>query len=73
MKLTTRLATNEDFVSCKKFDDRITETYFINMIENDQVFIALVDDIIVGYLRLEFIWLKIPYLSWLFVTPRVRK
>lgn len=72
MRNKIRFANTSDFAKCKKFDNRITAHQFANKAKAKEIVIALTEEKIVGYLRLEFIWLKIPYVSWIFVAEKYR-
>jgi L-amino acid N-acyltransferase YncA len=73
MRNRIRFANPSDFTKCKVFDSRITPSQFSNKANAREILLAFVDEKIVGYLRLEFIWLKIPYVSWIFVSEKYRK
>lgn len=73
MKTKVRFAKTNDLVKCKLFDSLLTKSRFASMVGEKQIIIALQGPELVGYLRLEYIWLKIPYLSWILVSKEQRK
>lgn len=72
MKLKVRFAKPIDFKICKPFDSGITGSKFSEKAIGKEIFLATIDGSVVGYLRIEFIWLKIPYISWIFVDKKHR-
>ena len=72
MRFKIRFAKPSDFAKCKAFDSRITASQFSNKAAAKEIVLASAEKTIVGYLRLEFIWLKIPYVSWIFVSEKCR-
>ncbi|MBD64797.1 MAG: hypothetical protein CME62_06295 [Halobacteriovoraceae bacterium] len=70
--MNIQLATQSDYESCLPFDKRLTPELFTYLTEQEQLFIAREGEDTVGYLRLEYIWYKIPYISWINVREDLR-
>lgn len=68
-----RFAKVNDLKKCKPFDSRLTQSRISSMVKEKEIVIALQGSKIIGYLRLEFIWLKVPYLSWILVDQDQRR
>ena len=68
-----RFAKPNEFRKCKKLDPRLTVSRFHSKVKEKEIIVAVQESEIVGYLRLEYIWLKIPYLSWIIVNEDWRK
>jgi N-acetylglutamate synthase-like GNAT family acetyltransferase len=73
MKIEIRFAKLNEFRKCKKLDPRLTASRFHSKAKEKEIVVAIQESEIVGYLRLEYIWLKIPYLSWIIVKEDRRK
>ena len=59
-----RIATGDDFDECRHREyPYVADQLLEQSIHNEWVYLSEVNDKVVGYARLEFIWLKIPYLS----------
>lgn len=73
MKLKVRFAKSSEFAGCKTFDSRLTRSKFLSKVKEKEIIVATKKHKIIGYLRLEYIWLKIPYVSWILVKEDFRK
>jgi ribosomal protein S18 acetylase RimI-like enzyme len=73
MKARIRFAKPTDYFLCKSFDTRITNSRFKNIAKEKGIVVATQDSNIVGYLRIELIWLKVPYVSWVMVQQAQRR
>ncbi len=59
-----RIATYEDYDECRHREYSYVEDHLLKQsIQNEWVYLSEINGKVVGYARLEFIWLKIPYLS----------
>ncbi|MNS90198.1 hypothetical protein D3C72_1242370 [compost metagenome] len=68
-----RFALPKDLNSCRKLDRDLKPVQLKKKIAAKEVVVALVADEVVGYLRIEWFWLKIPYLTWIYVEPAYRE
>lgn len=67
MKVKT--TTLKDFEDCKRFEYNHTpDDWLKQSIRNGWVYVAERHDAVVGYARLEFIWMAVPYVSWIVVS-----
>jgi N-acetylglutamate synthase-like GNAT family acetyltransferase len=58
------VASLDDFERCRRHDfSNIPDELIKQSIQNGWVYIVEVEDDVVGYARLEFIWLTIPYIG----------
>ncbi|MHA1485331.1 MAG: GNAT family N-acetyltransferase [Candidatus Thorarchaeota archaeon] len=59
-----RIAAPDDFEQCRRYEfSHVSDKLLKQCIENGWVYISEMDDVVIGYARLEFIWLKIPFLA----------
>ena len=69
-----RFAESNDLDFCIKMDYKhINEAAMKKRLEEKMIIIAEVDRKPVGYLRMEFLWLKIPYIGLIVVIKAYRK
>ncbi|MDF1537638.1 MAG: GNAT family N-acetyltransferase [Candidatus Thorarchaeota archaeon] len=64
--ITPRLATIDDIGQIRRHEhefSHVTDDLLKQVIQNNWVYVVEVEDEIVGYARLEFIWLNVPYLA----------
>ncbi len=60
----SRIATLDDFEICRKFDfPHIPEKWIKQSIRNGWIYLVEESDAAIGYARLEYIWLSIPYIG----------
>lgn len=62
-----RFATRSDLVRCVAFDPTVGREVLTRKIEVDEVLVAESAGEIVGYLRLEYLWSKLPFLGLIHV------
>jgi len=67
-----RHATLTDLPSCKLLDHSAIESAIRYAIEHQAVVVAECDGNIIGYLRLEFLWSRIPYIGLVWVVESHR-
>ena len=72
-RVVVRLAGPEDLEWCVVEDDHVTEQVIRHKIINDEIIIAEVDGRPIGYLRLEYLWSRVPYIGVVFVDDDYRK
>lgn len=69
LSIGVRFAEPEDLDFCAESDyDHVSEAVVKRKIEEKAVILAEVDGETVGYLRVEYLWLKVPYLSVIHVN-----
>ncbi len=62
--IRVRLATEDDFEYCRKVDFPEVKDHLLRQsIQNDWIYLVELNQMFVGYARLEFIWLTVPYLA----------
>jgi len=62
-KLIVKFARAADVIACSDFDNSISEAVLDHKMHNKEIVVAELDGQIVGYLRLEYLWSKIPYIA----------
>lgn len=67
--ITVRLGQLEDLEECSHIDDLDKETLKRHF-TSKSVFVAATRDEIVGYLRLEYLWSKVPFIALIQVCPK---
>jgi ribosomal protein S18 acetylase RimI-like enzyme len=72
MKMNVRFGNASDFTRCKSLDSALTKSRFSSAIKEKEIVLITHGSAIIGYLRIEHIWLKIPYISWIFVKEEFR-
>jgi ribosomal protein S18 acetylase RimI-like enzyme len=74
ISINVRFAESKDLDFCIKSDFKHgSEAVVKRKIEENAVILAEVDGKLVGYLRTEYLWLKIPYLSVIGVNEKYRR
>ena len=74
LSVNVRFAEPEDLAFCIKSDfSHVNEAILKRRIEEKAVIIAEVDEKSVGYLRIEYLWLKIPYIGLIIVEEEYRR
>jgi len=69
MKIKISYATKEDYISLKRKDPLLKKS----IITEKRVIIAKKDNKIVGFLRFQYLWEEIPYMSLLKVDEKYQK
>ncbi len=67
-----RFAEKADLRGCKALDRETTAQIIENKISAREVVVAVLGDRIVGYLRLEYLWSREPYIGLIFVKAERR-
>jgi N-acetylglutamate synthase-like GNAT family acetyltransferase len=70
--VSIRFARKDDIKECMKFDHSKREDIVANKITMGEIIVAEVDSKIVGYLKLEYIWSAIPYISLILIDSKYR-
>ena len=71
--IAIRSATEDDFEYCRKTEfTSVKDTPLRQSIQNGWVYIAEVNEQPIGYARLEFIWLTVPYLALIILEENQR-
>jgi len=74
LHINVRFAEPDDLDFCIESDyDHVSKVMLKRKIEERAVILAEVDGKPVGYLRIEYLWLKIPYLSVIRVHEKYRR
>ncbi|MFQ6095300.1 MAG: GNAT family N-acetyltransferase [Candidatus Bathyarchaeia archaeon] len=76
ISVDVRFAEPEDLDFCIRSDYKykyVSETMIKRKIEERTVILAEVDGKPIGYLRIEYLWLKIPYISLITVSAEYRR
>jgi len=60
--LVIRLANDEDLSWCERQDRQINSIRLLKKIQSAEILAARASDRSVGYLRLEYLWSKFPYI-----------
>ncbi|TFE22658.1 GNAT family N-acetyltransferase [Cohnella luojiensis] len=63
MKITARFATIEDMTAIAEKDTSLTESQLQWKLNNHEFIISCINEGIIGFLRLEYLWSKIPYIG----------
>ena len=59
-----RIASLDDFEQCRRHEySHVSDNLLKQCIQNEWIYISEIDNVVIGYARLEFIWLKVPYLA----------
>lgn len=67
-----RAAESRDIAACLKIDTLLPCTTLASKVSAGEVFVAMAGDDLAGYLRLEYLWSKVPYIGLVFVVPMLR-
>lgn len=70
--LQVRFASADDLAGCIKFDAHVPEELIKRKIGLNEIIVAESAGHSVGYLRLEYLWSKIPYISLITVQEEYR-
>lgn len=68
-----RFAGPEDLEWCVVEDSHVTEKIIRNKIVNDEIIVVELDNQLIGYIRLEYLWSTVPYIGLIFVINEYRK
>jgi ribosomal protein S18 acetylase RimI-like enzyme len=68
-----RLAMHADLPWCRRVDPRTPVCVLRRSVREDEVLVAEVRGLRVGYLRLEWLWARKPFLAWIYVTSGYRR
>lgn len=71
--LNLRFAKPTDFAKCRKLDPKITRERFVSKQRQKEIVVFTSGSQVLGYLRFDYIWLKIPYISWICVSKTHRR
>ena len=72
--ISVRFAEIDDLDYCRRMDlDHITLEKLESLIRQKEVILAVVNNIPVGYLRIEYLWHNIPYIGLILVDNNHRK
>ncbi len=72
MRHQVRFASTDDLAACIKFDGHVSQDIIKRKIGLNEIIVAESIRHIVGYLRLEYLWSKIPYISLIIVQEKYR-
>jgi L-amino acid N-acyltransferase YncA len=72
VSITVRFANQGDFEACLAFDHSDREDIVKNKIDMYEIIVAERCGEIIGYLKLEYIWSKLPYISLIILKPEHR-
>lgn len=67
-----RYANPKDFSAVKKLDRELNTQQIRQKIQMKEIILAIQAGEPVGYLKFEWFWGKIPYLTWVFTQPELR-
>ncbi len=67
-----RFAGPEDLEWCVVEDSHVTEKVIRNKIVNNEIIVVELDGLLIGYIRLEFLWSTTPYIGLIFVINEHR-
>ena len=70
--VVVRKASLADLKWCERVDSHVEPAVLARKIETGEVFCALSGNQRVGYLRLEYLWSKIPYIGLILVEEQMR-
>ena len=71
-RVVVRLAGPEDLEWCVVEDGYVTEKVIRHKIINDEIIVAEIDNQLIGYIRLEYLWSTTPYIGLIFVFEDYR-
>lgn len=72
MDIIIRFAKTEDLDSCLKLDLHKNIEVVLNKITMNEVIVCEVDNIIVGCLKIEYLWTHLPFISYIVVQDSFR-
>jgi GNAT superfamily N-acetyltransferase len=71
-QVNIRFATDRDIDDCISFDHCKKRDIISNKIEMREVIVAEYDAEIIGYLKIEYIWSILPYISLIYINKEFR-
>jgi len=71
-KIEIRLAQTDDLTGCATMDKLLEREMIKRKIELGEIFIAEREGKIIGYLRVEYLWSRIPYIALILVQDEYR-
>lgn len=71
-KVNVRFACDEDLAGCTKLDNIASEEIIQRKINLNEIIIAELKKNVIGYLRLEYLWSRIPYIALIVVQEQYR-
>ncbi len=73
-EITVMFAKMDNFEFCRRMEvDHITSEKLEYLIKQKEIIVACIDNIPVGYLRIEYLWHIIPYIGLILVDKNHRK
>jgi len=72
MSITVRFGNLDDARDIVQGDQHVPDHILIWKLQNQEIVIATDDEELIGYLRLEFLWSKYPYIGLILVHPDYR-
>lgn len=72
VSIVVRFASHDDLGSCFEFDHSDRQDIIENKIDMHEIILAERRGEVIGYLKLEYIWSKLPYISLIFLKPEFR-
>lgn len=64
--------TIQQVENCRSFDQHISVEFLKWKLQHDEIFLAMHQNEVVGYLRLEYIWTTLPYIGLIFLKDEFR-
>lgn len=71
-QLNVRFAIEKDIEACISFDHSKKRGIISNKIEMKEIIVAEYDAAIIGYLKIEYIWSILPYISLIYIKKEFR-
>lgn len=72
VSIIVRFAQPEDMESCFVFDHSVRQDIIESKIDMHEIILAERSGEIIGYLKLEYIWSNLPYISLIILRPEFR-
>lgn len=72
ISIVVRFANQSDLDSCFVFDKSDRQDLIVNKIDMHEIILAERCGEVIGYLKLEYIWSKLPYISLIILKPEFR-
>ena len=72
ISIVVRFASQVDLESCFAFDHSDRQDIIENKIDMHEIILAERCGEVIGYLKLEYIWSKLPYISLIILNPEFR-
>ena len=71
--IRVRTAAHEDLPWCRKVDAMTPIRSLKRSVREDEALIAELRGLRIGYLRIEWLWSRYPYVAWIYVARRYRR